>query len=156
MHLTPMGHHTQQPMFYLLFFSEAYGRTMEERGYRYNLRLFKEIRRFWENREKLGLQSVVTNLAGNIIAFMPFGFFLPLYVKKAKNVFVCTILTAGFSLLVETVQLVSRVGAFDVDDLFLNAIGGCFGCISFYICRFLWRRRDRKKKIKAESVKEKE
>ena len=32
-------------LFYLLFFSETYGRTMDS-GYRYNMELFKEIKRF--------------------------------------------------------------------------------------------------------------
>ena len=52
-------------LFYLLFFSETYGRTMDS-GYRYNLEPFKEIKRFWSNRDSLGWNSVITNLAGNI------------------------------------------------------------------------------------------
>ena len=63
-------------LMYLLFFSEYYGRTMVT-DYRYNLQLFREIRRFWTYREKLGMAAVLTNLGGNIVCFMPFGFFLP-------------------------------------------------------------------------------
>jgi len=37
-----------------------------------------------------------------------------------------------FSLLVETIQLVSKVGSFDVDDLLLNTIGGAIGYLNFY------------------------
>ena len=119
-------------LFYLLFFSETYGRTMTERSYRYNLELFKEIKRFWENRDSLGWQSVITNLAGNIVAFAPFGFFLPMLIRIGKNVFGCVLMSALFSLLVEAVQLVTKVGAFDVDDIFLNAIGGLVGFLCYY------------------------
>ena len=118
-------------LFYLLFFSETYGRTMDS-GYRYNLELFKEIKRFWEKRETLGVSSVV-NLFGNIVAFAPFGFFLPMLCRTGRNVFGCVILSSLFSLAVETVQLFTKVGAFDVDDIFLNAIGGLLGFLGFYL-----------------------
>lgn len=52
---------------------------MEE--YRYNLVLFKEIKRFWQYREQLGWYAMFTNLFGNVIIFMPFGFFLPMASK---------------------------------------------------------------------------
>ncbi len=119
-------------LFYLLFFSETYGRTMDS-GYRYNLELFKEIKRFWNNRDSLGLSTVVTNLAGNIVAFAPFGFFLPVLWKKGRNIFRCVLVSALFSLAVETVQLFTKVGAFDVDDIFLNAIGGLVGWLCYFL-----------------------
>lgn len=128
-------------LFYLLFFSETYGRTMDS-GYRYNLELFKEIRRFWSNRDSLGLRSVITNLLGNIVAFAPFGFFLPMLCRAGRNVFGCVILSAVFSLAVETVQLFTKVGAFDVDDIFLNAIGGLVGFLGYYM---VWKPLTKKK-----------
>ena len=129
-------------LFYLLFFSESYGRTMEG-GYRYNLELFKEIRRFWDNRDTLGWQNVVINLVGNVVAFAPFGFFLPMLCRIGKNVFGCVICSALFSLAVETVQLFSRVGAFDVDDIFLNAIGGFAGFICYYVAWYSFGRKQK-------------
>ena len=119
-------------LFYFLFFSETYGRTMDS-GYRYNLELFKEIRLFWNNRESLGTGTVLINLLGNIVAFAPFGFFLPMFSKIGRHIFGCVFLSALFSLAVETVQLLSKVGAFDVDDILLNAIGGFAGWLCYYI-----------------------
>ncbi len=128
-------------LFYLLFFSETYGRTMDS-GYRYNLELFKEIKRFWSNRDSLGYRSVVTNLLGNIIAFAPFGFFLPMLCRAGRNIVSCVLVSALFSLSVETVQLFTKVGAFDVDDIFLNAIGGLVGFLGYYL---VWEPMRRKK-----------
>ena len=61
---------------YLMFFSEDFGRTNPNRGYAYNLAPFKEIMRFITYYETVGMKAVVVNLAGNVIAFMPFGFFM--------------------------------------------------------------------------------
>lgn len=120
---------------YLLFFSETYGRTTDS-GYRYNLKFFKEIRRFWDNRETLGMYIVLVNLLGNIVAFVPFGFFLPMLCRVGKNMVVCVLGSALFSLAVESIQLFTKVGAFDVDDIFLNTIGGLAG---FLVYRFIWK-----------------
>ena len=106
---------------------------MEEREYRYNLQLFKEIKRFWQSRGVLGWKTVILNLAGNIVAFMPFGFFFPMMCKWGKNFLGCVFASALFSFLVESVQLITKVGAFDVDDIFLNTLGGFIGFF-LYIC----------------------
>ena len=37
------------------------------------------------------------------------------------------------SLFIESVQLLTRVGSFDVDDLILNTLGGILGYVLFYI-----------------------
>lgn len=66
---------------YFLLFSDLYGRTGVMEEYRYNLVLFKEIKRFWQYREQLGWYAMFTNLFGNVIIFMPFGFFLPMASK---------------------------------------------------------------------------
>ena len=124
-------------LFYLLFFSESYGRTIEEQKYRYNLELFKEIKRFWHYRETLGWKTVILNLAGNIVAFVPFGFFLPMFCKLGRNFFGCIFASAVFSLFVESVQLATKVGAFDVDDIFLNTLGGFVG---FFVYLFMNKR----------------
>ena len=136
-------------LIYFLFFSEEYGRAaMEERQYRYNLIPFVEIRRFWVYRKQLGLMAVVTNLFGNVIGFIPYGFILPVIAHKCRNGLF--IVASGFSLslLVETVQLIAKVGCFDVDDLVLNTLGGILGYITFMICNTIRRRYNAKRKGK--------
>jgi glycopeptide antibiotics resistance protein len=125
---------------YFLFFAESYGRTLEARDYSYNLVPFLEIRRFWENREVLGNVSVFINLAGNVLAFVPYGFFLPMMGRYARGFFRMALFTFEFSLLVEVIQLVSRVGSFDVDDLILNTLGGILGYLLFTLCNHMRRK----------------
>ena len=116
-------------LFYFLFFSDGLGRASTEAEYRYNLTLFREIKRFIEYRHVLGYKAVFLNVVGNVIAFMPFGFLLPPLMNYKTNWFVTTIWAFLFSLFVETIQLFFRLGSFDVDDMLLNTIGGLLGYI---------------------------
>lgn len=130
---------------YFLCFAEWYGRTGAAQEYRYNLELFKEIRRFIEYREELGAFAVFANLFGNIFIFVPFGFFIAVASRNRgflKTVFCSFLLSLG----VELFQLVTRVGSCDVDDLLLNTMGGAFGYIFFLICNGIRRRCDGRKR----------
>lgn len=125
---------------YFLFFSEAYGRMAGTEEYRYNLRLFQEIRRFIRYREELGIFSFLVNVFGNVLAFAPFGFCLPLINKRENRLLRVLFLTMAFSLMIETLQLVYRVGIFDVDDVFLNTVGGVLGLAFYRLCVGILRR----------------
>lgn len=118
---------------YFLFFSENMGRTTDCE-YKYNLVLFHEINRFIRYAHLLGWKAVLINIFGNVIAFMPFGYFVPIIVKNKKiGIIRTTFLSMIFSLEVETVQLIFRLGCFDVDDILLNTLGGMFGFILYYL-----------------------
>ena len=111
---------------YFLLFSDWYGRTGEMREYHYNLVLFKEIKRFWQYREQVGFFAMFTNLFGNVLIFVPFGFFLPMG-SRQRSFFGTAFYSFGLSLCVEVFQFITKVGSFDVDDLFLNTLGAAFG-----------------------------
>lgn len=120
-------------MVYFLFFSEQWGRTPSN-DFKYSLEPFKEIKRFYNNWRTIGLERVLLNLVGNVLAFVPFGFVLPVMSRNFRNGFHIALLSLEFSLLVEVIQLVSKVGSFDVDDLLLNTLGGILGYILYRIC----------------------
>ena len=111
---------------YFLFFAENYGRTFGQEHYRYNLVPFREIERFWNHRHELGIHSLY-NLAGNILGFVPAGFFIPMLWRNKRGFLFTVCVTFQMSLLVEILQLIYRVGSFDVDDLLLNTLGGVLG-----------------------------
>jgi len=70
---------------YFLFFSERYGRTDSSNGYRYNLVLFREIKRFFIYRKEVGLEGFLVNMVGNVAAFMPFGLCLPMISLRLQD-----------------------------------------------------------------------
>lgn len=135
-------------LMYFLFFAEIMGRTYIARDYHYNLTPFREIRRFIVYRRTLGWFAVLSNLLGNVLAFVPFGMILPMLTPKCRNFFHIVLLGFDFSLFVETIQLISKVGSFDVDDLILNTLGAALGYLAYRLIRRYFRRKhdDRKEK----------
>lgn len=70
------------------------------------------------------------NLAGNIVAFIPYGIYLQV-LKKDKRVGVNALIVAATSIAVELVQALLRVGVTDIDDVFLNTLGGFIGILIY-------------------------
>ncbi len=132
-------------LFYFLFFSEKMGRTYSEREYHYNLVPLKEISRFIIYRESLGMWPVLLNIAGNVAAFVPFGIFLPIFSMRCRKIWMTVYYSFELSLLVELLQLVTRVGSFDVDDLILNTLGGMLGFLVYQIGKHMFRGDEREK-----------
>lgn len=132
---------------YFLFFSEYLNRGDIAQDYRMNTELFREIKRYLLYWRVLGIRSFMINIPGNIIAFMPFGFLVPYINEKYRRFWTMAILSFFFSQTIEVVQLITKVGCFDVDDIFLNTIGGIIG----YICYKIFagtKNKKRKKKSK--------
>lgn len=118
-------------MAYFLFFSEQLNRTSGE--YEYNLVLLREIKRgFWCYRN--GMKGYfLLNVVMNVVAFMPFGFILPIINSKNQKFLNILVLSFEMTLLIELLQLFLRVGSFDVDDLLLNMIGAILGFLLFKV-----------------------
>ena len=115
---------------YFMFFSESFGRTDQKRDYAYNLVPFLEIGRYFKYYRVLGFQIFMINNVGNITAFAPFGFILPIISRRSRKWYNTVMFGFVFSLILETLQLVSRVGSFDVDDMLLNTLGAAIGFLS--------------------------
>jgi glycopeptide antibiotics resistance protein len=67
----------------------------------------------------------------NVLLFIPFGFICPWSFKKFKNPLRC--IGAGFitSLFIETLQLITRRGYFQIDDIITNTIGMMVGYVIY-------------------------
>ena len=84
-----------------------------------------------EKRWMLGL--AIRNVLGNFILFYPMGIFLPCLFKKARTVKKTLLIALCTILSVEIVQLVFRLGIFDIDDLILNMAGWTLGFFTLSI-----------------------
>ena len=73
----------------------------------------------------------IQNLVGNLLAFMPLGFYLPFFIKKMATLKRFAITVSGLIIAVELTQFLLRVGSMDIDDFILNFIGALIG---FAIC----------------------
>ena len=126
-------------MIYFLFLAEWYGRSQGSGEPRYNLMPFREIRRFWRYRGQIGTGAVFLNLAGNGLGFIPFGAILPVLRRHLRSVWRIGVLSFVLSAQVEVIQLLTRLGSFDVDDIMLNTLGGVIGYGIFAVCNRLRR-----------------
>ena len=89
---------------------------------------FKEILRY-----NITSRLFIKNVLGNMIMFLPFGFFIS-YFLRTENIKLPILLTIITSLSIEFVQLsIGRV--FDVDDMILNITGGIVGYFIYRIIR---------------------
>lgn len=122
---------------YFLLLSDGFGRTVRRDEYHFNLIPFVEIIRFVKYREYLGYYNVMINLLGNVIAFIPFGALIRWVIDKSVRWYHVMGYTFLFSLSVELLQLVAKVGSFDVDDLILNTFGGVVGFFVYYLLRWM-------------------
>lgn len=87
---------------------------------------FREILRY-----NMGSRLFFKNVVGNMIMFLPYGFFIS-YILDSRKVSLPLFLTIITSISIEVVQmLIGRV--FDVDDIILNVIGGCLGFLLYYL-----------------------
>lgn len=94
-----------------------------------NFTLFKEILRY-----QIGSELFFKNVIGNMIMFMPYGFFVSCFfkLKKSSLIFFLALL---ISITIETTQMaIGRV--FDVDDILLNVLGALLG----YCCYLLFQK----------------
>ena len=123
-------------LIYFLFFAEEFGRKNTD-SYNLNLVPFKEIKRFMTRKDVLGNEAALINIGGNILAFVPFGLLIGVWGKVFKAV----LMTLYLSWSIEIIQLISKVGSFDVDDLMLNTLGGCIGAGIYVLYSFVERKK---------------
>ncbi|GLV63460.1 teicoplanin resistance protein VanZ [Bacillus mycoides] len=86
------------------------------------------------------IDIVLMNTLGNVIIFIPFGFLLPLLFKQINNVKMASKIFIKFILLIESLQLLTFSGIFDIDDIILNMLGALIGYGSFIGMRYIWER----------------
>ena len=72
-------------------------------------------------------------IALNILLFVPFGYLLPVLWKKADRWWKTVMIGFAVSLAVELLQLVTRLGMFDVDDIINNTIGAGAGYLLYLV-----------------------
>ncbi|MGN0439064.1 MAG: VanZ family protein [Lachnospiraceae bacterium] len=134
---------------YFLLLSDGFGRLSVYEEYHYNLIPFREIKRFilyWKAIDNIFL--VVMNLFGNVLAFIPFGALIRWVINRSVKWYQVVGYTFLLSLSVEILQLIAKVGVFDIDDLILNTFGGLVGFWIYYFLRSIdhRRRKDDKRK----------
>ncbi len=116
----------------MLFFDAAFGRAHS--GVQPNLNFYavdlnleplKTIRNYLRAYRNGNISGnlVAINLFGNLAAFAPMTVFLPTLWRPARNFFVFTLGMTALICAVELLQIFTRTGSCDIDDVILNLAG---------------------------------
>ena len=95
------------------------------------LKPFGTIGRYWRvlmySQNPQNLRHAAVNLAGNVVMFMPLGFFTPHLWNRTKKFWQVLLVVSLVILGVELLQLVTLLGVCDIDDVILNLAGALAG-----------------------------
>jgi len=109
-----------------------------------NFRPFATVRRYLYAYEigAVSLRITMINLCGNFCAFMPMGIFLPLLFRKCRNISFFTLCIALTVCGVEILQIITRLGIGDIDDIILNLAGAllAYSLMQLSFIKRLWQR----------------
>nr|WP_312578117.1 VanZ family protein [Sedimentibacter sp.] len=84
----------------------------------------------------------------NMLLFVPLGIFLPIIHNKFYNIFMTLVLGFMITLIIESTQLLTGFGVFDIDDIFNNTLGTAVGySLSMSAIEILHKRKNRKLNI---------
>lgn len=116
-----------------LLFGQRWGTEIytQQLALRINLTPFATIGRYLDllrsTQSTVLLRHAVINLTGNVVMFIPLGFFLPGIWRRFRGFFRTFFAAFLLILAVELVQYFTKLGTCDVDDLILNLAGVCIG-----------------------------
>ena len=77
------------------------------------------------------VRIAINNLLGNIIIFIPAGFYLPFFLKIMRNLKIYVVTSAALIIFIEIAQIATRTGSMDIDDFILNLAGALIGFVIF-------------------------
>ena len=82
----------------------------------------------------------IISLLGNFALFIPFGLFIPRLFERYRRFVKFILLAFAILISIETFQVLTLRGSFDVDDIILNLAGAVIG---FFIARIAKSRKQR-------------
>ena len=85
------------------------------------------LRTLWHYPYRAVLWTVVYNIGGNIIMFVPLGFFLRALFPGCRGFWRCMGAVTVIMTIVELTQLLTLRGFCELDDLILNLLGAAIG-----------------------------
>lgn len=83
-------------------------------------------------------EGIVSQILANLLLFVPVGVLLMPSIGSVKKTVLIGLL---FSMLIEVLQLLTKRGLFEFDDIIHNTIGCALGCGIYLLINYLHRRR---------------
>ena len=112
----------------LLYFTVT-GRYSHEE-YEYQINFFTSYRWFFQYNG----EQVLRQLLINFVMLMPAGFLLPVAINAKHKYLITMALSLLLTLFIETMQLITKCGSFEVDDIINNFVGAVLGMLIYALC----------------------
>ena len=103
-----------------------------------NLKPLVTIKLYWKllrGENTYLVRHAFINLVGNVVMFIPLGFFQPYLLESLRKWYKTLLTTVVLILVVEVVQYATGLGSCDIDDLILNLAGAWIGYVLWRITR---------------------
>ena len=111
----------------LLYFTVT-GRYSHEE-YEYKINFFTSYRWFFQYNG----EQVLRQLLINFVMLMPVGFLLPVIIKAKHKYLIALALSLLLTVFIETMQLITKCGSFEIDDIINNFIGAVLGMLIYML-----------------------
>ena len=99
------------------------------------------LRLFWSHDAvREGNAGSLLQIIGNIVMFLPWGFLIPYIWKKMRSFSFVLFASLGFTLMIESMQLITKRGLFELDDMVHNTVGGILG-YGIFLIWIKWKNR---------------
>lgn len=79
----------------------------------------------------LSIWQAIYQIMGNLLLFFPMGILFPMVFTKLKSAKKCLPIIVCIILILETFQLLIKIGSFDITDVILNTLGAIFGYLLY-------------------------
>lgn len=133
---------------FLIYMIVVLGATIGHRvsGYEsVNLHLFSSYKDAYNNFSLREWRYIILN----ILMFVPIGFMFPLLFKKCECWYITYLGCFAITLFIEILQLISKRGIFEIDDIINNTLGGAigYGIVMIFISLFKRKKVSQEHKI---------
>lgn len=133
---------------FLIYMIVVLGATIGDRvsGYEsVNLHLFSSYKDAYNNFSLGEWRNIILN----ILMFVPIGFMIPLLFKKCECWYITYLVGFGTTLFIEMLQLISKRGIFEIDDIINNTLGCAigYGIVMIFILLFKRKKVGKKHKV---------
>lgn len=138
--------------FFIIYIVIVFGATMLGRGDFYGntkiYPLFYSYKDAWNDFSMTEWRNIILN----ILMFVPFGFLLPILLKKTDAFWKVSLLGFTLTLLIEGTQLLLKRGIFEPDDLLGNTVGAMIGYGIYRLGKYIVSKKKQKQSDKLGKV----
>ena len=97
--------------------------------YEYQINFFTSYRWFFEHNGGQVLRQLLINL----VMLMPVGFLLPVVINAKPKYIITLALSLLLTVFIETMQLITKCGSFEIDDIINNFVGAVIGMLIYML-----------------------